>query len=156
MLKQLNESSDKSNDGLASRLQEAVVLKNTGFFLAEGLPFISVPEWEGWKYINHEKHESVDHFARWEVFFYPRGERFWIFLRITWPSVTQILLGFVYPDDRKILEEIVLHRRLALLDHPLLEDRPHPLSSGILIDDIPVDVPMIFGIGFEDGKKSIN
>jgi len=156
MLRQVNESLDKSDDGLASRLQEAVVLKNAGFFLTEGLLFISVPEWEGWKYISHEKYESLDHFARWEVFFYPRGERFWIFLRITWPSLTQILLSFIYPDDRKLLEEIILHRRLALLDRPLTEGLPHPLSSGILIDDIPVDVPMVFGIGSKNGKKSIN
>ena len=156
MLRHVNESPDKCDESLASRLQGAVVPKNTGFFIVEGLLFISVPEWDGWKYINHEKYESVDHFARWEVFFYPRGERFWIFLRISWPSVAQILLGFTYPDDRKLLEEIVSHRRLALLDHPLIKGLPHPLSSGILIDDIPVDVPMVFGIGFGDGKKSIN
>jgi len=155
MLRQVNEFPDKSDGGLASRLQEAVALKNTGFFLTEGLLFISVPEWEGWKYINYEKYESVDHFARWEVFFYPRGERFWIFLRITWPSVTQILLSFIYPDDRKLLEEIILHRRLALLDHPLLEGRPHPLSSGILVDDIPTDFPEVFGIGFRYGRNAI-
>jgi hypothetical protein len=133
-----------------------VALKNAGFFLTLGLLFIAVPEWEGWKYITHEKYESVDHFARWEVFFYPRGERFRIFLRITWPSVTQILLSFIYPDDRKLLEEIILHRRLALLDHPLTDGLPHPLSSGILIDDIPVDLPKVFGIGSENGEKSIN
>jgi hypothetical protein len=156
MLRQVNESLDKSDDGLASRLQEAVVLKNAGFFLTEGLLFISVPEWEGWKYISHEKYESLDHFARWEFFFYPKSEPLWIFLRITWPSVSQILLGFIYPDDRRLLEEIILHRRLALLDHPLIEGLPHPLSSGILIDDIPVDVPMVFGIGSKNGKKSIN
>lgn len=124
MLRHVNESPDKSGNGLASRLQGAVVPKNTGFFLTEDLLFISAPEWEGWKYINHEKYESVDHFARWEVFFYPRGERFWIFLRITWPSVTQNLLGFIYPDDRKLLEEIVLHRRLALLDRQLIKGLP--------------------------------
>ena len=155
MLRQVNESPDKSDQGLASRLQEAVVLKNTGFFIAEGLPFISVPEWEGWKHINHEKYESVDHFARWEVFFYPRGERFWIFLRITWPSFTQILLSFTYPDDPKLLEEIDLHRRLALLDHPLIEGRPHPLSSGILVEDIPTGLPEVFGIGFRYGRNAI-
>jgi hypothetical protein len=155
MLRQVNESQGKSDDGLASRLQEAVVLKNTEFFLAEGLPFVSVPEWDGWKYINHEKNESVDHFARWEVFLYPRGERFWIFLRITSPSLTQILLGFIYPDDRKLLEDIMLHRRLALLDHPLLEGRPHPQSTGILVDDIPTDLPEVFGIGLRYGRNAI-
>jgi hypothetical protein len=156
MLRQVNEFPDKCDNKLVSRLRDAVVPKNTGFFLIEGLLFICVPEWEGWKYINHEKYESVDHFARWEVFFYPRDERFWIFLRITWPSVTQILLGFIYPDDRKLLEEIVLHRRLALLDRPLTEGLPHPLSSGIIIHDIPVDVLMALGIDSKDGKKSIN
>lgn len=156
MLRQVNESPDKCDDKLVSRLRDAVVPKNTGFFLIEGLLFICVPEWEGWKYFRSETSSSLDHFARWEVFFYPRGERFWIFLRITWPSVTQILLGFVYPDDRRLLKEIVLHRRLALLDRPLTKGLPHPLSSGILIHDIPVDVPMVFGIGFKDGNKSIN
>jgi hypothetical protein len=156
MLTQVNESPDKSDDGLASRLQEAVTLKNTGFFLTEGLLFISVPEWEGWKYINYEKYESVDHFARWEVFFYPRGERFWIFLRITWPSLTQILLNFIYPDDRKLLEEIILHRRLALLDQPLLNGQLNPLSSGIIVDDIPTDVLKVFSIGFDHGKNTIH
>lgn len=50
----------KLNSDLASRLHEAVVLKNAGFFIVEGLLFIPVPEWEGWKYINHEKYESVE------------------------------------------------------------------------------------------------
>jgi len=145
----------KPDSDLTSRLHEAVVLKNAGFFIVEGLLFIPVPEWEGWKYINHEKYESVDHFARWEFFFYPKSEPLWIFLRITWPSVTQILLGFVYPDDRKLLEEIVLHRRLALLDRPLIEGRPHPLPSGILVDDIPTDLPEVFGIGFGYGRNTI-
>jgi hypothetical protein len=156
MLRQVNEFPDKSDGGLASRLQEAVALKNTGFFLTEGLLFISVPEWEGWQYISHEKYESLDHFARWEVFFYPRSERFWIFLRITWPSFTQIVLSFVYPDDRKLLEEIFLHRRLALLDQPLLNGQLNPLSSGIIVDDIPTDVLKVFSIGFDHGKNTIH
>lgn len=156
MLRQVNESPDKWDESLVSRLRDAMVPKNTGFFMGEGLLFISVPEWEGWQYINHEKYESVDHFARWEVFFYPKGERFWIFLRITWASLTPILLGFVYPDDRKLLQEIVLHHHLALFDRPLIKGLPHPLSCGILIDGIPVDVPMVFGVGSENGKKTIN
>ena len=155
MSRQVNESPDKSDDGLASRLQEAVVLKNTGFFLTEGLLFISVPEWEGWKYINHEKCEFVDHFARWESFFHPREGRFWIFLRITWPSVPQIILGFVYPDDLRLLEEIARHRRLGLLDLPVLEGQPHPLSKGIIVHDIPTDLLRAFGIGQVHGKNSI-
>ena len=155
MLRHVNESPDKCDESLASRLQDAMVAKNTGFFIVEGLLFISVPEWEGWKYINHEKYESVDHFARWEVFFYPRGERFWIFLRISWPSVAQILLGFIYPDDRKLLEEIVLHRHLALLDQPLLNGQLNPLSRGIIVDDIPTDVLEVFNIGVNHGKNTI-
>ncbi len=155
MLRQVNESSDKLDDAFTSRLQDAVVPKNTGFYLTGELLFVTVPGWEGWKYISHEKYESVDHFARWEVFFYPRGGRFWIFLRITWPSLSQILLGFIYPDDRKLLEEIVLHHRLALLDRPLIEGRPHPLSSGVLVDDIPTDIPKVFGIGFRYGGNAI-
>ncbi|MGQ9509463.1 MAG: hypothetical protein ACUVTN_08715 [Thermodesulfobacteriota bacterium] len=155
MLRQANESPDKCDESLASRLRDAVFPKNTEFFIVEGLLFISIPEWEGWKYINHEKNESIDHFARWEVCFYQRSERFLIFLRITWPSVTQILLGFVYPDDRKLLEEIVSHRRLALLDHPLIESGPHPLSNGILVEDIPTDLPEFFGIGLRHGRNTI-
>jgi hypothetical protein len=146
----------KPKSDLASRLHEAVVLKNAGFSIVEGLLFIPVPGWEGWKCISPEKYESVDHFARWELFFYPRGERFWIFLRITWPSLTQILLSFIYPDDRKLLEEIVSHRRLALLDRPLLNGHLNPLSSGIIVDDIPTDVMAVFGIGVDHGKITIH
>jgi len=156
MLRQVNGSLDESVDGLASRLEDAVVPKNTGFYLTGELLYIPVPGWEGWKYISHEKDESVDHFARWEVFFYPRGERLWIFLRITWPSLTQILLGFIYPDDRKLLEEIVSHRRLALLDHPLLNGQLNPLSRGIIVDDIPTDVLEVFNIGVNHGKNTIH
>ena len=151
----LNETR-KSDDDLPSHLQEAAVLKNVGYFLAEGLLFISVPGWQGWKYLRSETSESLDHFARWEVFLYPRSERFWNFLRITWPSLTQILLGFIYPDDRKLLEEIVLHRRLALLDRPLLNDQLNPLSTGIIVDDIPTDVLEVFGIGFNHGKNTLH
>lgn len=156
MLRQVNEFPDKSDDDLPSRLQEATVLKNIGYFLAEGLLFITVPEWEGWKYFRSETSESLDHFARWEVFFYPRSERFWIFLRITWPSFTQILLSFLYPDDRKLLEEITLHRRLALLDQPLLNGQLNPLSSGVIVDDIPTDVLEVFDIGIDHGKNTIH
>jgi len=142
---------------LASRLQEAVALKNIGYFLAEGLLFIPVPEWEGWKYLRSETSESLDHFARWEVFFYPRDERFWIFLRITWPSITQILLGFIYPDDRKLLEEVALQKDLALLDQPLLNNgEPNPLSNGVIVHDIPIDVLEVFGIGFDHGKNTLH
>ncbi len=34
----------------------------------------------------------MDHLARWEFYFYPKEERGWIFLRITWPSVSQIVV----------------------------------------------------------------
>jgi len=146
----------ESHGGLTSRLQEAAVLKNIDYFLAEGLLFIPVPEWEGWKYLRSETSESLDHFARWEVFFYSRDERFWIFLRITWSPVTQILLGFIYPDDRKLLEEIALHKDLALLDQPLLNGEPHPLSNGVIVHDIPTDVLEVFGIGFNDGKNTLH
>lgn len=151
----LNETR-KSDEDLLSRVQEAAVLRNIGYFLGEGLLFIAVPEWEGWKYLRSETSESTDHFARWEVFFYPRSERFLIFLRVTWPSFTQILLSFLYPDDRKLLEEIILHRRLVLLDQPLLNSQPNPLSSGVIVDDIPTDIPEVFGIGFDHGKKTIH
>ncbi len=156
MLREVDEPPDKPDNGLASRLKESVVLKNTAFFLTGGLLFIPVPEWEGWRYINHGKYESVGHFARWEVFFYPRGERLWIFLRITWPSLTQILLSFIYPDDRKLLEEIVSHRRLALLDRPLLNGQLNPSSTGIVVDDIPTDVLKAFGIGLNHGKNTFH
>lgn len=156
MLKETNESPNKSDTELASRLHEAVALKNAGFFLTQGLLFIAVPEWKGWQYINHEKYGSMDHFARWECFFHPRDERLWVFLRITWPSLTQILLSFTYPDDRKLLEEIVSRRRLVLLDPPLLNGRLNPLSSGVIVDDIPVDVLEVFSIGFDHGKNTIH
>ncbi len=151
MLKECNESQKE----LDSRLREAVVLKEVGFFLAEDLLLVPVPEWEGWEQIGPHICESIDHFARWEFFFYPRDESFWIFLRITWPSVTQILLGFVYPEDRKLLEEIAFYRRLALVDLPLLEGRPHLLSKGIIVNNIPTDLLGVLGIGSVNGKNSI-
>lgn len=92
----------------------------------EDLLFIPVPGWEGWELILPEKGESMDHLARWEFYFYPKEERGWVFLRITWPSISEIVLGFIYPDDRRILEEIAVHRRLALTDQPLIEGQPHP------------------------------
>jgi hypothetical protein len=117
--------------------------------------FIPVPEWEGWKHIKPVMHESIDHFARWEFFFRLMDERLWIFLRITWPSLTQILLGFVYPDDRKLLEEIAFYHRLALGDLPLLEGKPHPLSKGIIVHNIPVDLLKAFWVESTTGKSSI-
>ncbi len=156
MLRQLNEPPDRPDNGLTSRLEEAAVLKYTEFFLTEGLLFICVPEWEGWEYISHEKYESVDHFARWEVFFSLKGKRLYVFLRIAWPSLTQIRLRFIYPDDRRLLEEIVLHRRFALIDRPLLNGQPNPLSSGIIVDDIPTDVLEVVGIGFNHGENTLH
>jgi hypothetical protein len=132
---------------LASRLREAVVLKNTGYFLTESLLFISIPDWQGWKKFESASEETVDHVARWEVFFPPGNESWWVFLRITWPSITDILLGFVYPDDDRILEQIVLHRRLALIDLPLMGGQPHPLSKGVMVDDIPIDLLEGIAIG---------
>ena len=98
----------------------------------------------------------MNHLARWEVFFHPTSERLWFFLRVTWLSLTQILLSFTYPDDCKLLEEIILHRRLALLDRPLLNGQLNPLSSGIIVDDIPIDVLAVFGIGVDHGKNTIH
>jgi len=128
--------------------QEPMFIKHSGFFLTEDLLFIPVPEWEGWKCIDFEKGEPIDHFIRWEFYFHPRNGHGWIFLRVTWPSVSQIVLGFVYPDDRKILEMIASNRRLALMDHSLIGNLPHPLARGIIIDDIPVDLLRVFEIGF--------
>jgi len=132
---------------LASRLREAVVLKDTGYFLTESLLFICIPGWQGWKKFEPASEETVDHFARWEIFFPPGIESWWIFLRITWPSMTDILLGFVYPADDRILEQIVLHRCLALIDLPLMGGQPNPLSKGIMVDDIPADTLRVIGIG---------
>jgi len=151
MLKEVYESYNE----LGSRLREAVVLKKAGFFLTEDLLLIPVPNWEGWEQIGPHICESINHFAHWEFFFHPRDANFWIFLRITWPSVTQILLGFVYPDDRRLLDEIALYHRLSLVDLPLLEGRPHPLSKGIMVNNIPTDLLGVFGIVSSHGKKSI-
>ena len=114
----------------------------------EDLLFIPVPGWEGWELIQPEKRESMDHLARWEFYFHTKEQRGWIFLRITWPSVSQIVLGFVYPDDRKILETIASHRRLALMDHSLIGNLPHSSARVIIINDIPVDLLKVFDIGF--------
>jgi len=135
--------------------QEVVFIKHSGFFLAEGLLFIPVPSWEGWKLIKPRKMESIDHRARWEFYFYPKEERGWIFLRVTWPSVSEIVLGFIYPDDRRILEKIALHRRLALTDQRLIEGLPRPFCRGAVVNDIPVDFLKVFGIDFDSRQNLI-
>jgi hypothetical protein len=135
--------------------QEPVFIKHSGFFLAGDLLFIPVPEWEGWGLIQPEKRESMDHRARWEFYFYPKEEREWIFLRITWPLVPEIVLGFIYPEDRRILEEIALKRCLALIDRPLVEGWPQAFSKGVVVNDIPVDLLKVFGIDFDHGQNLI-
>jgi hypothetical protein len=57
--------------------------------------------------------------------------------------------------NRRILEEIALHRQLALTDQPLIEGQPHPFSKGIVIKDIPVDLLKVFGIDFDPGQNLI-
>jgi len=131
---------------VASRIREAVVLKDTGCFLTEHLIFIPVPDWEGWKKFESGGEETVDHVARWEVFFSSDEKHWWVFLKITWPAITEILLGFVHPDDDKLLERIAWHRRLALVDLPLWGGQPHPLSKGIMVHDIPLDLLRVIGI----------
>jgi len=108
---------------------EPVFIEHSGFFLAEGLLFIPVPEWEGWKCIDLKKGEPIDHFARWKFYFPPRNKHAWFFLPITWPSVSHVVLGFVYPDDRRILEMIASRRRLALVDHSLIRNLSHTFAS---------------------------
>ena len=137
------------------RSQKTVLVKNSDFLLTENLLFIPVPGWEGWESIQPEKRESMDHLARWEFYFYPKEERGWIFLRITWPSVSQIVLGFIYPDDRRIIERIALQRRLALTDQPLIEGQPHASSKGVVVNDIPVDLLKVFGIDFDSRQNPI-
>ena len=149
MLKEGNESLGD----LASRLQEALVLKDTGYYLAENLLFIPVPQWEGWKQIESADEGTIDHFARWEVFF-SSEENWWVFLRITWPSMPQIVLGFLYQPEHGILQKILLHRRLALVDLPLVEGQLNPLSRGIIIDDIPGDLLRVIGI--ENGAVAVH
>jgi hypothetical protein len=123
-------------------------MRKSAVIKREDLLFIPVPGWEGWESILPKKRESMDHLARWEFYFYPKEERGWVFLRITWPSVSQIVLGFVYPDDRKILETIASHRRLALIDHSLIGNLHHPLARVIIINDISVELLKVFDIGF--------
>ena len=134
-------------------MRKAVFLKDSGFFSTEDLLFIPVPDWEGWELIQPEKMESMDHCARWEFYVYPKNERGWIFLRITWPSVTEIVLGFIYPEDRRILEKIALHRRLALIDCPLVEGWEHAFSRGVVVNNIPVDLLKVFGIDVDCGQN---
>ncbi len=140
----VNGANEPSGD-LASRLGEAMFLKDSGYYLTENLLFIPVPQWEGWKRIELADEGTIDHFARWEVFF-PSEEYWWVFLRITWASIGQIVLGFLYPPEQGLLEKILLHRRLALVDLPLLEGQLNPLSRGIVIDDIPGYLLRVIGI----------
>ena len=152
MLKNIKELQNESGKWGISLIRKTVFLKDSNFFSPEDLLFIPVPGWEGWKCIDFEKGEPVDHFVRWEFYFHPRNGDVWIFIRIAWPSVSKIVLGFVYPDDRKILEVIALYRCLALVDHSLIGNLPHPLARGIIINDIPVDFPKIFGIDVYCGQ----
>lgn len=130
-------------------------MRKSAVIKREDLLFIPVPEWEGWELIQPGKKEFIDHLVRWEFYFYPKGERGWVFLRITWPSISEIVLGFIYPDDLRILEEIAMHRRLALTDQPLIEGQPHPFSKGVVVNDIPVDLLKVFGIDFDRGQNLI-
>jgi len=141
---------------LDDRLREAFLIRYSGFFLYDGVIFIPVPEWEGWRHVDLELREPSHHLARWEMFPHPGSECFWLFLRITWPSVPRILLGFLHPDDLRPLEAIASYRRLALMDRPLHDGAPHPFSSGIMVHDIPADVPGAFGIGPGDGATTIH
>jgi len=145
--------SNESLGELASRLREAIVLRDAGYYLTENLLFIAVPQWEGWTRIESADEETVDHFARWEVFF-AAEEYWWVFLRITWPSIAQMVLGFLYPSDHALLEKILLHRRLALIDLPLLEGQLNPLSCGMIIQDIPRDP--LGAIGIEPGPVAVH
>lgn len=136
----------------AALFNEAILVANAGYCFTENLLFIPAPQWKGWKNIFDEG--IVGHFARWEIFF-PRGEEFWwVFLRITWPSVTQIVLGFTYPAENMLLEKILSQRRLVLIDLPLHGGQLNPLSRGIIVDDIPEDLPRMIGI--EDGPVAIH
>ena len=49
--------------------------------------------------------------------------------------------------DRKVLEQIILHRCLALIDLPLMGGQPNLLSRGIMVHDIPADTLRVIGIG---------
>jgi len=133
---------------------KAALFKDSDFLPTGDLLLIPVPEWEGWRLIQPEKRESMDHRTRWEFYFYPKEERGWIFLRITWSLVPEIVLGFIYPEDRRILEEIALKRRLALIDRPLVEGWPHAFSKGVVVNDIPIDLLKVFGIDV-DRKQSL-
>ena len=146
--------SNESLGELASRLREAIVLKDTGYYLVETLLFIPLPQWEGWKRTESADEETVDHFARWEVFFPPGEERWWVFLRVTWPSIAQIVLGFLYPNEQSLLEKILLSRCLALVDLPLIDGQLNPLSRGIIIHDIPTE--LLSAIGIEPGPITVH
>ena len=142
MLKCINGTSN-----LASQIKEAIFLRDTDYLLTETMVFIPVPDWPGWKIFEEMDDGKVDYIARWEVYFPSDRDCWLIFLRITWPAVAQILLGFISPAEDKILEQIFSHRQIMLLDFPLSEGRPNSLSKGILIHNIPTETLKMIGIG---------
>jgi hypothetical protein len=136
-----------SSETLSSCMEEALFLKETGYFVNENMVFIPVPEWPGWKIFEEIAEETIDHIARWEIYFPWGNEHWFVFLRITWPSLPQILLGFISPDEDKILEMILYYHRLVLLDSPLVAGNPSPLCKGIIINDIPTGTLKMAGLG---------
>jgi hypothetical protein len=69
----------------------------------------------------------------------------------------QIALGnFFYPqNDCRLFGMIASYRQLALMDHSLIGNLPHPSATAIVINDIPVDLLKVFGINFESGQNLI-
>lgn len=134
-------------DGLNSRVRSAVRVAEAGFSCASGLLCVAVPDWQGWKELDFTREQTFGHLARWEIYFTSGTEEFTAILRVTWPSLTEILLKFIYPDDRGLVSVIARQGCIALLDRQLRNGQPDPRSRGMMLEQIPSDLPDLFGLG---------
>jgi hypothetical protein len=127
-------------------IKDPFSVAKTGAFYTGDLLCIPLPGWEGWRQTDYTRKRTFGHVARWEIYFTTGAEQFTIILRVTWPLLAEVLLEFLYPDDRLLVSLIVRHRCIALLDRELLDGEPDPRSYGIMVEEIPCDLPVWFGL----------
>lgn len=134
------------SDGFDSCIRDAVRVAETGYCYTRGLLCVSVPDWQGWNQIDFTREQTFGHLARWEIYFVSGTKELTTILRLTWPSLTGLLLKFIYPDDRGIVSMITRGGRIALLDRPLRNGEPDPFSRGMMLEQIPSDPPEWLGL----------
>jgi len=127
-------------------IKDPVSVAKTGAFYTGDFLCIPLPRWEGWKQFDCTREQTFGHVARWEIYFTTGDEQFTIILRVTWPALAEVVLEFLYPDDRLLVSLIVRHRYIALLDRKLRDGEPDPCSHGIMVEEIPCDLPVWFDL----------